>query len=1091
MKPIRPLLATMLLAPLAVSQLRASPAPDEGGMLRPTALRCEYLTNPSGIAEPRPRLGWIVESGGRGQRQTAWRVLVAGDAGLLERDGGDLWDSGRVESDQSIHVPYAGKALQSWQECFWKVQVWDKDGKCYGWSRPARWSMGLLSPADWHGKWIGKDEDAAMKPVVMSGADWIWFPEDVEPAAFPIGQRHFRRVIELPRDRAIKSARLAMTSDNLSDVFLNGVKLGSANSTGREGSAVAFDPASLLMPGANVLAVSVENMGNGPNPAGLLARLTVEFQTGAPLVLATDASWKTSTDAPAGWQQPGFDDSAWAAAKIIGPIGMKPWGKVHEPENRRLPARWLRREFEVSRKIRRATVSFSGLGLSELYLNGRKVGDDVLSPGLTEYPKRVFYVTHEVTDFLRQGGNAIGVVLGNGRYFAPRLGSPTKTTTYGFPKLLLQMRLEYEDGGPATDLVSDESWKLTTHGPILANNEYDGEEYDARMELKGWAETGYDDSKWERPQTVAAPGGEIVPQMIAPIRVTETLKPVKVTEPRPGVFIFDMGQNMVGWCRLKVSGPAGTRISLRHAEMLKPDGTLYLDNIRDAKVTDTYTLKGGGGEIWEPRFTYHGFRFVEARGWPGTPAPDAIEGRVVHDDLPSAGGFSCSQPMINRIYQNITWGLRGNYRSIPTDCPQRDERQGWLGDRSAESRGETYVFDVAAFYGKWTQDMIDAQRDSGSIPDVCPPYWPLYNDGVTWPSSAVIIPGTLLDQYADTLVIARRYPGMVRWIDYMSGFIKDGILEKDTYGDWCVPPEDLKLIHSKDPARKTAPGILAGCYFHHCLKLMARYAKLLGRTEDETRFAALAEKLKTALNRKFYNAEKGCYDNGSQTSSVLPLAFDMVPQDQRKRVFGHLVGKITEETKGHLGTGLIGGQWVNQLLAENGRPDLAHGFATHSSYPSWGYMVEQGATTIWELWNGNTANPAMNSANHVMLVGDLVTWLYENLAGIRPDPARPGFKHILMRPQPAGDLRWVKASHRSPYGLIASEWQREGGSFNWRVTVPANTTATIWLPSGDAGAIREQDRPLGQTTGLEVLRGENGATVCEVVSGSYSFTMPD
>ncbi len=1047
--------------------------------LRVEHLTCEYLSDPVGIGEVRPRLGWMLESETRGQKQTAYQVLVASSQALLDRDTGDLWDSGKVESDQSIQVKYEGGELKSHRQCFWKVRVWDKDGECSGWSQPGSWSMGLLDPTDWRGKWIGKDEQD--RKTVLKGADWIWFPEEEPPPA----TRYFRRTVDLPEDRAIKSAQWCVVADNLVTIFVNGRKIGEASTAQ---SARRFDVTEALHAGPNVLAASVENMGDAPNPAGLLARLRVEFESGEPLDVATDGLWKSSDTGPEGWEQPAFADSAWIAAKNLGPNGIKPWGEICEPEERRLPARWLRKEFQVAKPVRRATVSFSGLGLSELYLNGKKISDDVLSPALSDYTKRDFYVTRDVTGLLKSGGNAIGVVLGNGRFYAPRLQTPMQTNTYGFPKLLLLMRLEYEDG--TDEVVSDESWRLTDAGPIRANNEYDGEEYDARMEMAGWAEPGFDDSKWESPQLVAAPGGEMAPQMIPPIRITGTLKPVSVSEPRPGVFVFDMGQNMVGWCRIKVAGPAGTQVSLRHAETLQPDGTLYLANIRDAKVTDKYTLKGGGEETWEPRFTYHGFRFVEVTGWPGRPSLDSIEGRLVNDDVTTAGEFSCSNPMVNRIYQNVVRGVRGNYRSIPTDCPQRDERQGWLGDRSVEAKGETFLFHVAPLYSKWTQDMLDAQKPSGSVPDVCPPYWPLYNDSVTWPSSVVLIPGALRDQYGDMSVIEKRYPGMAKWVDYMSGFIKDGIISKDSYGDWCVPPEDNTMIHSKDPARKTAPAILATTYFYHCLNLMAGYAAQLGKPEDASRFTALAAQLKTALNRKFYDPERGYYGNGSQTSCVLPLAFDMVPEDQRGRVFDHLVNKITDESKGHIGTGLIGGQWLNRVLTEGGREDLAYGFATTSTYPGWGYMIEQGATTIWELWNGNTANPAMNSGNHVMLVGDFVIWLYEDLAGIKSDPKQPGFKHILMRPQPVGDLSWVKATHDSPYGRITSDWKIENGLFHWNFIIPANTTATVSLPVCDASIVKAGGKPLEHADGVKILKPVDGRLLCDVVSGTYEFKFP-
>ncbi len=543
-----------------------------------------------------------------------------------------------------------------------------------------------------------------------------------------------------------------------------------------------------------------------------------------------------------------FDDSSWVAARKLGPAGMEPWGPVRTSESRRLPARWLRKEFVVDKGVRRATVYLSGLGQSELFLNGEKVGDHVLSPGLTEYPKRVFYVTFDVTKHLRRGANGMGVILGNGRFYSPRSKVYAGMPSYGFPKLLLHLRIEHTDGS-VSEIVSDETWKLTADGPIVANNEFDGEEYDARKELSGWSEAGFNDASWQAARVVSAPTGIVAAQMIEPIRVVETLRPIAVTEPKPGMFIFDLGQNMVGWCRLKVSGQAGTQVSLRHAETLKPDGTLDLANIRGARVTDIYTLKGRGTEVWEPRFIYHGFRYVEMKGFPGKPSLGALEGRVVHDDLRTAGEFACSNPLLNQIYRNIFWGVRGNYRSIPTDCPQRDERQGWLGDRSEESLGETYLFDNAAFYAKWLRDMADAQKESGSVPDVCPAYWPIYSDNVTWPSSSVIIPRTLHRQFADTRIIETHYPSARKWMDYMLGFVTNGIISKDAYGDWCVPPEDPKLIHSKDPGRQTDRALLATAYYYYDLRLMERYATMLGKADDARRFSQLAERNQGRVQR--------------------------------------------------------------------------------------------------------------------------------------------------------------------------------------------------------------------------------------------------
>ena len=1043
-------------------------------------LKCEFLQNPEGIDVVAPRLSWILDSTHRGERQTAYEVLVASSLSTLKPGAADLWDSGKVASDESIHVQYAGKPLSSRQQCFWKVRVWGVDGKPSGWSEPARWSIGLLHPEDWQGAWIGLDR--AEHVAALAGCSWIWFPEGQPERKAPLETRYFRRTFELPTGRSVKHAQLKLAGDNAWVCAVNGKQTGAGETWN---STTTMDVTRRLKPGKNAIAVWVKNTGDSPNPAGLVGVLTVEFERGEPLVIPTDKAWKTSDKLAGVWTALDYDDSAWGAAKELGPVGMQPWGQVTSADERRLAARMLRHEFTVGKKVSHATAYLSGLGLSELYLNGKKVSDHVLSPALSEYPKRVYYVTHDVTAQIKPGRNALGVWLGNGRFFAPRTTVPTATSDYGFPKVRLQLEVEYTDGS-RDSIVTDDSWKLTSDGPIVANNEYDGEEYDARKEMPGWAAAGFDDSCWEAAQKVSAPGGQLSAQMIQPIRVTGTIKPVTVKEIQPGVFIYDLGQNMVGWCRLKVRGPAGTKISLRHAETLRPDGSLFLDNIRSAKVTDTYTLKGGVEETYEPRFTYHGFRFVELTGFPGKPSLATVEGRVVNDDVDTAGEFTCSHPLINKLYRNIVWGTRGNYRSIPTDCPQRDERQGWLGDRSAESKGETYLFDIAALYAKWTRDMADAQRTNGSIPDVCPSYWPLYNDSVTWPSSAVIIPGTLVEQYADTANLSRQYPSMVKWIDHMSGYITNGIISRDSYGDWCVPPEAPGLIHSQDPALKTAPAILATSYFYHCLKLMTGYAQRLGKPDDAARFSALGEKLKTAFNEKFYDQTKGYYGNGSQTACVLPLAFDLVPAGERQRVFNHLVNKITNQTKGHVGTGLIGGQWLNRVLTEGGRADLVYGFATNTSYPSWGYMAEKGATTVWELWNGDTADPAMNSGNHVMLVGDLVIWFYECLAGIKP--AEPGFKHILMQPHPVGDLKFVKSKYHSPYGLIVSEWTLRDGKFDWTITVPPNTSATVHVPTSDAASVRVDGKAPRNVAGIASVKDSREGLVLEVKAGTYHIT---
>ncbi len=788
---------------------------------------------------------------------------------------------------------------------------------------------------------------------------------------------------------------------------------------------------------------------------------------------------------PTFWTSGLFNESDWKANWI----GLDKAIGDDDPDasHRILSARMLRHEFEVEKKIESATAFISGMGLFEFYVNGEKIGDQVLAPGLTEYNKRTFYMTFDVTNNLHSDKNAIGVILGNGRYFAPRGDVPTYTKTYGFPKLICQLELVYEDGATRT-IITDESWKLTTNGPIRKNNEFDGEYYDARMEMGGWNKPGYDDSDWMNATLVDKPGEKLVAQPNEAIKIMEEVNPIAVNGIKSGEFIFDMGQNMVGWVELFVKGKKGDKVTLRFAETLNDDGSLFLDNIRSAEVTDTYILKGDGKERWEPKFTYHGFRFVEMTGYPGEPTLSSIKGKVVHDAVEVTGSFSCSNPLINSIYKNAYWGIRGNYRSMPTDCPQRDERQGWLGDRSAECTGESYIFNISKLYNKWVTDMKDAQLESGSIPDVAPSYWPIYSDNTTWPGTFLFAPDMLYTQYGDLRTIETNYPHMQKWITHMSQFINNGIMPKDTYGDWCVPPEDITLIHTGDPKRITSSEFIGTAYFYQELKLMEKFAKLLGKTDDAAGYAKTAGKMKIAFNEKFLDKRDLKYSNNTHTANILALNFDLVPDEHKEKIIDNLLQKILAESDNHIGNGLIGGQWLMRTLTNTGHADVAYTLAAQNTYPSWGYMVEQGATTIWELWNGDHGDPGMNSGNHVMLLGDLIIWYYENLAGIKADPEIPAFKHIIMKPYVLGDLTYVNASYNSMYGKIESSWKLSQNKFQWEVTIPANITATIYAPTLDKEDVMEGNSKASRAESVKFIRWEDHRAVFEIESGHYSFT---
>ncbi|MES2894039.1 MAG: family 78 glycoside hydrolase catalytic domain [Bacteroidota bacterium] len=757
----------------------------------------------------------------------------------------------------------------------------------------------------------------------------------------------------------------------------------------------------------------------------------------------------------------------------------------------RLSARYFRKEFKAAPGIKKATVYLAGLGLYELYINGKKtMRNNVLVPAPTDYRKSVLYNTYNVTEAVRGGDNVIAAVLGNGRFFTMRQEyKPKKINNFGFPKMILQLEIEYTNGERKL-VVSDESWKLTTEGPIRTNNEYDGEEYDATKEIQGWANTGYNDSHWINPGLVGAPGGKLRAQMTPSMKVKKMIRPVAIHKTTNGAYVLDMGQNFAGWLKMTVKGKRGRTVSLRFAESVQADGTLYLANLRDAKVTDVYTLKGGATETWEPSFVYHGFRYVSIENYPGTPTINDFEGRLVYDDLENTGSFQSSDSTLNRIHQNAWWGIASNYKGMPVDCPQRNERQPWLGDRATGSTGESFLFNNASLYAKWLDDIAEAQTEEGSIPDVAPAFWNYYSDNVTWPSAFFLVADMLYRQYGDKQSIVKHYPSMKKWMAYMQKkFLVDNLLQKDVYGDWCVPPESLELIKSKDSMRTTNGTLLATATYYRLLDHMKQFAAIAGLPADTVAYNELQQAIKPAFNKRFYNSQKKWYDNNSLTANLLPLSFGIVPAGEEERVFNNIYNKIKIDNHMHTSTGVIGSQLLMRGLTKFRRSDIAFTLASQTSYPSWGFMAANGATTIWELWNGNTANPQMNSQNHVMLLGDLLTWCYENLAGIQADEKAVAFKKIIMKPEVVDGLYFVKVSHESPYGKITSAWKtdQQRSAFDWKITVPANTTAVIHIPAAAQPQITENGKPVSQNSALRFIRMEAGAALYEIGSGSYSF----
>ena len=812
---------------------------------------------------------------------------------------------------------------------------------------------------------------------------------------------------------------------------------------------------------------------------------------GKKLTSGTFCTWKVKVWTTAG-------ESAWSSDECfsIGLLDEGKWRgywigleKLLPGEERgmhtRMAARYLRKEYQLKDKeIKRATAYVAGIGLHEFYVNGQRMGDGVLQPVPSDYRKTIYYNTYDITESIEnyplvcEGmGKCIclGIVLGNGRLFPMQQHKPYKIHTFGFPKCRINVIVEYTDGTTERLQTDDKGWKITADGPIRANNEYDGEEYDARKEMMGWSEPGgIDASKWQNAERTDIPQAYLRAQMTPGMR-SLPLSPSKergdlTVSPSVKGIIVDVGQNIAGWLKIRVRGQKGDTIRIVYAEKLNPSpigggqegASLYRDNFRNARSTDIYVCNGDEGKDgrwWSPTFVYHGFKYAEIIGLKNATKDDFVA-EVVADEMRSTGHFECSDTILNKVMKNAWWGVLDNYKGMPTDCPQRDERQPWLGDRTMGSLGESFLFDNERLYTKWMRDICEAQRTDGCIPDVAPAFWNYYSDDVAWAAALPFSCDMLWRQYGNREAIDRSYPYIKKWVQHIiEEYSRDGIIHCGKYADWCVPPEKLELIHSQDPARKTDVTLISTAYIIRTLQLMEQW----GCEADMWR--PIREEMTKAFNKTFLTVKRGTsprpghvlypdsvyYGNNTVTANILPLAMGIVPDDCKEDVVKNVVENICVQNKHHVSCGVIGISWLLRGLSDNGFPDVAYRLATSKTYPSWGYMTENGATTIWELWNGDKANPKMNSGNHVMLLGDLLTWCYQYLGGIRSADA---YKHIILKPAfDIQDCEWTNVSYDSPYGTIKSHWKKTLQHLDWDVTVPSNTTADVCLPNGETKTI--------------------------------------
>jgi alpha-L-rhamnosidase len=917
--PAWPALPCFVVACMAGSVALAAPERESAVGLRPAELRCEYRTNPLGIDVVAPRLSWIVSSAKRGQRQTAYQIRVASSEKVLNLPEGkvDLWDSGQVRSDETAAIVYAGRPLRSKERCYWRVRVWDKDGKPSAWSPSASWSMGLLNPSDWEAEWIGYDK---------------------------------------PHDAAISKAQA--------------------------------DKTKLILP----------------------------------------------------------------------------------------PPSYLRTTFHVKGPVARATLYTTSLGIHDIHLNGQRITEDYFNPGWTDYSKRVYYRAYDVTDRVHPGPNALGAILADG-WYSGYVGFGKMRHHYGQKtRLKAQLHLVYADG--TTEVIATgQTWKAAV-GPILEADFLMGETYDARREILGWDTAGFDDTRWDPVTT----GAELKPLLQAhpgpPVRRFAEIAGRQWTEPKPGVYVLDLGQNFAGVPRLKIHGEPGQKITLRFAERLNPDRTIYTANLRSARCIDTYICAGKGEETWSPRFTFHGFQYIEITGLKSPPTSETVAGLALSSDTPVVGRFQCSEPMLNQLHSNGYWTQRGNFIDVPTDCPQRDERLGWTGDAQVYSRAASLNCDVQAFFTKWLVDLTDGQRADGQFPMVAPVKVAGDDGGPAWADAGVICPWTIYQVYGDRRLLERQYPSMLKFVEFCRKRCTPELLPParfHCFGDWLSIGAD------------TPKDVIFTAYFAQSTRLTGAAATALGKTEDAARLVELYHQIKSAFN-KTYVATDGRIKGNTQAVYVLALAFGLVDGEKASQAANHLVNDI-EMHNGHLTTGFVGTKDLMLVLSDIGRYDVAYSLLESDSFPSWGFSIKHGATSIWERWDGWTPekgfqDPGMNSFAHYSF-GAVYQWMVENIGGIRSDG--PGYKRIVIEPHPGGRLTHAETSYKSIRGEIATAWNVTTSRLSLDVTIPSNTTASVVLPASRPEDITESGLPVSQAAGVKVQSSEGGRTSLEVDSGRYGF----
>jgi len=1089
-------LSVLTAAPLALCQ-----------MGKPGRLQCESLTNPLGVDTKRPVFSWKLRDARFGAKQTAYEIEVVSSPNGFGSGKADMWDSGKVQSDNSIQVEYAGKELKPSTRYNWRVTVWDKDGKAYPPSDAAWFETGLMDFKNRKAAWIGYE---VPELHAVRDAEAAWITNADESSAKTEGNSHhdFRFAFEL--NGAAKHAAIYVTGRDSASAWVNGQQVLQSDPLPpwKQMPWKTYkrrDITQQVKDGRNLIAIDViryrqEGRRGVPDDARspMSSTIYVEMADGSARVFKTAPSgWKAALDAEGNWQESGFDDSHWKDAITFTP----PAGSFDGPETG-YPwptgaVKSLRKSFDVPKKVSAARLYATALGVYKFSINGKEVGDQVLSPGWTDYRERVVYQAYDVTGLLHQGKNAIGALLAPGWYSTP-LQWYGQGNNYGktLPAVRAELRIAYTDGSTES-IATDSSWKASTSAISFAEI-YDGETFDARKTKSGWSTGTFNDAAWQSAEVVHPIEPDIEWQYFPPIRKHEELRAKSVNEPKPGVYVFDFGQNLSGVARIHAKGPAGTDVKLRFAEVLNADGTIYVENLRTAKATDHFILSGNGSEEFEPEFTFHGFRYVEVSGLSAKPEIADVKAVAFYTDAPFTAKLKTGSGMINQLWSNILWGQRSNFVGLPTDCPQRDERLGWSADAQVFWRTAAYNMDLATFSRKFGADLRGTQVGTDMYGIFAPGTSaanPGYGTG--WSDAGVIVPWTAWIQSGDKKAIEENRSGMERYLAAIEATNPDHLWKKNygiPFADW-LSPEGV-----------TPVDLIATAYWAYNARLMKEMAHAAGNSEGEKKYGTLFEKIRDAFYQTYAKAdgwvggvppppvfasatETKLSDKPAETQTgyVLALQMDLLPAAVRPLAAQRLVDRIAAN-RWRLGTGFLGTPYLLSVLSDTGHADVAYRLLLSTEYPSWGYLVEHGATTMWERWNGDQMknDPSMNSYNHYAYgaVGD---WIYRYAAGIDTTAEAPGFHVISLHPNFDARLGSVDFSYESSYGTIHSAWTVSGKQATWNLTIPPNATGRLALTSAEQAAYRLDGTGLDGNSKIVSAGEATGKKIFDIPAGTYQF----